>query len=429
MKKLISKGLLGAALCLAAAATANAQEGDRNERWEEAGRSIGEAVEEIGKQLEETFAETFDEDFGREMAEAGQEVGLAMRGLSEELGGLRDWHQNAGDSFDEERSKKFSKSFKVKASDLLFVENKFGKVHVNTWDKNEITVDVTMTGRANDASRAQQVLDAISVQASEEKGMITVRTELGRMQGNNQNGKKGFQIDYTVNMPKGNPLKLRNSFGDVYVGDLNGKADLHVSYGVLKANKLNHDQNLVKVAFGSGDIGYLKGGLLDVDYSTMNVERMDDITVSSSFSKLEVEKAGNVSLKAKFGDVRIGTVDNLTGSGQGSAIDLRHVNEKISMKVEHCGDFDVSSVAKNFKEINVDGSFSKISVKFDPATSFNFDVNLQFADLDANDNLNNFSLVESKSNSKVYRGNFGKNSGGNVKITSRYGDVDFDLGD
>jgi hypothetical protein len=37
--------------------------------------------------------------------------------------------------------------------------------------------------------------------------------------------------------------------------------------------------------------------------------------------------------------------------------------------------------------------------------------------------------VEKKSNSKVYRGNFGKSGGGNVKISSRYGNVDFDLGD
>ncbi len=434
MKKLISNALLGAALCLAALGNAAAQEGDRDkddrdQRWEEAGRRIGETVEEMGKQLEITITDIFDEDFGREMAGVGREVGFAMRELSEELGGVRDPYNNEHGNFDEERARKISRSFKVKPSDQLSVENKFGKVHVNTWDRSEITVDITMIGRANDADRAQRILDAIDVKVSEESGLIAFRTEIGKMQGNSQNGKKGFEINYTVNMPKGNPLKLKNSFGDVYLADLDGKADLNVSYGSLKAENLTHAENFVKVAFGSGDIEHLKGGTLDVDYSKVNVERMGNLTVNSGFSKLSVEKAGNVDLKARYGDVKIGTVDNLVGSAGFSGVDVNQVNEKVNMKVEYCNDFDVNSVARNFKEINVDGSFSKIKVTFDPATSFNFDVNLQYADLDANDNLNNFSFVEKKSNSKVYRGNFGKNGGGNVKISSRYGNVDFDLGD
>jgi hypothetical protein len=434
MKKLISNALLGAALCLAALGNVAAQErgrdkDNRDQRWEEAGRRIGEAVEEVGSELEKTITDIFDEDFGREMAEAGREVGLAMRDLSEELGGMRDHHQNTRGNFDEERSKKISRSFKVKATDQLSIENKFGKVHVNTWDKHEITVDITMIGRANDPNRAQQIVDAINVEVTEAGGVIGFRTEIGKMQGKDHNGKKGFEINYTVNMPKGNPLKLKNSFGDVYLANLDGKADLNVSYGSLKAENLTHAENFVKVAFGSGNVEYLKGGTLDVDYSKVNIERMGNLTVNSGFSKLTVEKAGNVDLKARYGDVQIGTIDNLTGSAGFSGVDVNQVNEKVNMKVEYCNDFDVNSVARNFKEINVDGSFSKISVTFDPATSFNFDVNVQYGDLDANDNLNNFSFVEKKSNSKVYRGNFGKTGGGNVKISSRYGNVDFDLGD
>jgi hypothetical protein len=364
------------------------------------------------------------------MADAGQEVSHAMRILTEEVIDLRDWEQNSRGSFEDEKSRKISRTFKVKASDQLSVENKFGKVHVNTWDRNEITVEVTMTGRANSAERAQQILDAIDVKISEEPGLISFRTEIGKIQSNNNNGKKGFEINYTINMPQNNPLKLKNSFGDVYVGDLNGKADLHVAYGGLKAEKLNHNENFVKVAFGSGSIEYVKGGTIDIDYisSKMNIERVGNVTVSSGFSKLAIEKAGNIEMKARYGEVQIGTVDNLTGSAGFSGFDVDHVNEKIIMKVQYCNDFDVKSVAKNFKEINLDGSFSKIRVQFNPATSFNFDVNLQFAELDAN-NLNNFSFVEKKSTSKVYRGNFGTNSGGIVKINSRYGDVNFNWND
>ncbi len=116
MKKLISNALLGAALCLAALGNAAAQEGDRDkddrdQRWEEAGRRIGETVEEMGKQLEITITDIFDEDFGREMAGVGREVGFAMRELSEDLGGVRDPYNNEHGNFDEERARKISRSF------------------------------------------------------------------------------------------------------------------------------------------------------------------------------------------------------------------------------------------------------------------------------------------------------------------------------
>src|SRR5690606_31439748 len=50
----------------------------------------------------------------------------------------QDFDLNSNTVFDSEKTKTFDKTYKVSESDILAIENKFGKVHINTWNKNEI---------------------------------------------------------------------------------------------------------------------------------------------------------------------------------------------------------------------------------------------------------------------------------------------------
>ncbi|MBK7557733.1 MAG: hypothetical protein IPI54_05295 [Chitinophagaceae bacterium] len=66
-----------------------------------------------------------------------------------------------------EKSKSVNRTYNVSASDRLNISNSFGKVEVNTWNKNEIKVDVSIEVSANTDALAQKMIDRISV--SDEK--------------------------------------------------------------------------------------------------------------------------------------------------------------------------------------------------------------------------------------------------------------------
>jgi hypothetical protein len=397
-------------------------------------KNLERTFEQLGETLESSFKEVgreFENEFGTSLRDLSLHIGgivnETVNEVTNEIDGDAKW--NSSDSFDEEKSKKLSKSYKVNASQQLVVENKFGKVHINTWDKNEITVEVTMIGRANSPEKAQEVLDLIDVKVNEEGNAISFRTEIGKMNNNKNNGKKGFEINYTVNMPRNNSLQVKNSFGDVYLASFNGKANVEVSYGSLKADKLNSADTNVKVSFGSGHIGYVKGGNVEISYGDLDMESTGNINLTSGFSKVKVEQTKDMVLKAKYGGVRIGSANSLEGSAGFSEFRIERVMEKIDMKVQYCNDFEIKEIDKSFKLINLDGGFSSIDLNFARNINFDFDVNLQFADLDTDGELTKFSLVEKKSNSKLYKGTFGKPGGGNIKIVSRYGNVDFNIND
>ncbi len=371
--------------------------------WEDVGREIGEAFRALGQRLETDVKVTADqveetlndpelwENVEQEIAHAGCEATDATRQVSRELS----VHSNKNISFErghfqDEKTKKFSKSFRLSSGEQLAIENKFGKVHINTWDKPEATVEVVMTARSSSDSKAQSLLDRINIVVSENSAEheIMIKTQLDNMS-NWGNGKQSFEINYTVNMPRNNPLRIKNSFGDTYVADCNGKADIQCSYGSLKTERLNHTDNYVKVSFGNGRIGYCKSGDIKVSYSDLEVTDGGNLVIESSFSELQIGNLQTTKIKAKYGSVDVGT------NGKG------------------------------FKSFDIDGSFSDIDLRIPATMGFDFDIKVSYADLDWDDSEVHYKSVEKSGNSKTCIGSFGKSSAGNIRVSSRYGDVDF----
>ena len=72
------------------------------------------------------------------------------------------------------KSKSYSKSYSLSNSDKVKLENQFGEMKINTWDKNEIKVDVQITGKSDDEKRAQEIVDRISIEDGKQSGTVSM---------------------------------------------------------------------------------------------------------------------------------------------------------------------------------------------------------------------------------------------------------------
>ncbi|MDX5421788.1 MAG: hypothetical protein LPK14_06010 [Hymenobacteraceae bacterium] len=307
---------------------------------------------------------------GQEMAQTGHPEDAAM--------------------YDAEKQKTFDKTYKVSKSDVLNIENKFGKVHVNTWNRNEIKVNVVMIARAGTDSKAQEILDKINVVESRSGNTIALKTNMASMNVSG-NSNRSFEINYTISMPEENAIAVKNSFGDVYLAALKGKADISVKYGSLKADRLANTGNIVRLAYGSGSCGYVNGGNVDVAYSNLNVEGTNGLKGQS-----------------KFSDFKIGSL-----------------GEELNMDVKY-GSFKIDNVSKNIRQISLQSGFTPISLNFEDNTAFNFDVSVKFGNFNVDKSLVNITHLEKGYTSSEYKGKFGGESPkGWINITSTYGDVKF----
>src|SRR5437763_1621081 len=76
----------------------------------------------------------------------------------------------------DEYTKKISKSYDVNKDATLSVKNKFGKVHCENWDKNTISIDVTITVTASNQEKANKYFDKIRIDITGSNSLVTAVT-------------------------------------------------------------------------------------------------------------------------------------------------------------------------------------------------------------------------------------------------------------
>lgn len=326
---------------------------------------------------------------------------------------------------DSEKRKSVNKSYKVSSSTFVQLSNSFGKMHVETWDKNELKVDIEIVARASSDDSAQDLLDKITINIvdSNPASSVSFSTSIA----NNKSGRNtSFEINYTVSMPATNRLNLKNSFGDVYLGDMTGNAEIDVEYGNLKAGKLTGESE-VKLAFGSGysEIDVIDKGELKVSYSKLGVEKIGNMDVQSSFSTFEAEKAGSIDLVAKYGEVEIEEIDVLEADVNFSGFDLGRVNKSLVLDIDYGGSL-VIGVSKSAQLFDIESSFGPVNIDLEPGMNASIEANLSFCNLKYDESQIKFSKVIKDHTSSEYAGKIGTGSGTTIKIISKYGDVRID---
>jgi hypothetical protein len=284
-----------------------------------------------------------------------------------------------GDDID--KKKNISKTYTVGPNDKLEIENSFGNVVINTWDKKEIKVDVEIGAKASTEEKAQQMLDEISVKEDQSGNTISWRTDIGdinddrhgKHKNNDENDRK-FYIDYTVYMPASNALTIENSFGKTKVPDFNGQVNLTSKFGGLTTGKLaNVDE--IDVEFGDADLGPIHNG---------------DITFKFNSRSFIEKVSGSVKVKSEFsGNVQF-SVDN------------------------------------SIEELSLNESYSTIRMTVNKGLSAKFDIHTSFGNFH---NSTDFTINEDKedddSGPKFDRDYSGQSGDGKakIKIKSSFGKV------
>ena len=281
-----------------------------------------------------------------------------------------------GDDVDKKRT--ISKTYTVGPDDRLSIENSFGNVSVETWDKNIIQVDVEIGVRASTDEKAQQMLDQISVTDHQSGQNIEFKTDIGRMGGKGNNNRnednRRFYIDYKISMPARNPLHIENSFGKTIIPDFTGQTSLTSKFGELTTGKITNAK-LIHVEFGKANIGWLT----------------------------------NADVIFKFNSKS--TVAGISG------------NSKVD--VQFCSQVNVL-IDNAIKELSVYESYSTVNLRVSPSLSAQFEVYTNFGSYK---NKTNFNISEENQDDnsgpkfdKNYSGTAGSGSA-KIKIKSSFGSV------
>ena len=196
------------------------------------------------------------------------------------------------------KSKSYTKSYNLSGNDKVSLNNQFGEMKLNTWDKNEVKVDVSIVGKADEEPRAQEILDRISIIDSKDGNTVSFKTKFadeddkGKKERNKDNkdehNNEGMEINYTVYLPATATLDAQNQFGKMIVPDYRGEAVIECKFGSLTAGKISNAKE-VTVEFGEATIAQINGGKLNIKFSEGTVNKLSgDVKTDLEFSQVKL---------------------------------------------------------------------------------------------------------------------------------------------
>lgn len=185
-------------------------------------------------------------------------------------------------------SKTVEKSFPYQAGDELNIEGEKADVQVESWEKDQISVQIIFTAQHPDKKMAQRDLEWIQYQVEKIQEKIYLRNYLKVPTGQDK-PKSTLKARFIIKVPSDCPVYLKSQFGMVRIRDLANQVRLNSTFTNIG---LENIQGSIDVTSRFGD---LDGKFID---GTMFVNaRRTDISLR--------ELKGSYDLKTSYGTLNI----------------------------------------------------------------------------------------------------------------------------
>lgn len=266
-----------------------------------------------------------------------------------------------------EESKRITKVMAVDPSARVEVTNKYGDMHIHTWNEDSVKIIIDYTISAKDQKRFAKLKESVDFEFIETTHYVIARTlflnagmDMFRDLSSviTSSPSSSINVNYEIYVPENAKLQINNKYGNVYAADMSGDVTFNLAYGVFKSHDfIGHTD--ITLNNCEATINHINVGLLSLTYSN-----------------LLLSSAGNIKLNSNASEVKIYTIDAITVDGKSDQI-----------KIEQCG------------KANVTGSFSK------------FEVDNLSGNLNANTKYGNMDIYLSKAHQ------------GDLMINSKYTDI------
>lgn len=273
-------------------------------------------------------------------------------------------------SFATEYTKTTSKSFDVNPGVLLDIRAEFGDIKAHNWDKQKISIEATITVNASNQSKADERFEKIELEMEGGKDLVSIISsiESGFFSSKSNN----ISIDFLIYYPRDSRLKLNMEFGSVFFEDIKGATDINMEYGSFNARELSSIENQIEISFGKFQVSKIANANIEIDYGGCEIEEANKLNLHTSFSgNINIGKVDDLILKSSYDKINIGEAKTVNGSIQFSGFSLEKLQSSIKMKTAY-GSFKLLSIAPDFELIDLNSEFCSLKLYVDLTSNFNF---------------------------------------------------------
>lgn len=329
------------------------------------------------------------------------------------------------------KEKVIKKSFNVNADATFNITNRYGNINVATWNENKIEIEVTLKVEGNNEDKVNKKLEELDVAFQSAPSKVTAITTIN---GNSSStswwnkktsSKVKMEINYVVKMPITNNAELFNDYGNITLDKLEGNALIKCDYGKITTKELMGKSNVVKFDYSNNCyFEYINNGKITADYSGFTLAKTNNLDLKADYTKSVIEASENVNYNCDYGSLKIDNINNINGKGDYLTLRLGNVFKNVKLRGDY-GSVKIDRMGSKAKNIDINTEFTGITIGYDTAYHFNFNIDLDYASLRESDGFN-FINKEIGHVGKRYIGYYGsKNTENLVQIKSEYGSVTF----
>ncbi|HUX84916.1 MAG TPA: DUF4097 family beta strand repeat-containing protein [Chitinophagaceae bacterium] len=289
--------------------------------------------------------------------------------------------------------KTIQKDYSVSDKAQLHLGNKYGKMVLHTWDKNEISATIVVSGYGNSQDEARKLTDLVDIDASQAPGNgdVTISTSYNKpsrgfsslwhlLFSGIKGGKGHVNIDYDVYVPKSlRMLEVEDNYGDVIADAIPTPCDMSINYCNYNLTSIT-GPFVLKMNYSKGTIARATSISLSAQYSTLDNEQAGAINTHSSYSNYHLSTVGTFSLHSAYDQVNIDQVDDISGESDYTYYHIGKLMKSLNLNLTY-GDIKVANLAPDFHSIRLKSTYGGVYFGMDPKTQFRLDAHFSYGNL------------------------------------------------
>jgi hypothetical protein len=328
------------------------------------------------------------------------------------------------------KEKTITEEFSVNSDAILKITNSYGAVHLTSWDKNTVAVEVVIKTNGNSEKKVTERLEQIDVEFSNAANMVSAKTKFNSGSKawwkRNKRNSVNTVVNYTVKFPKNNVLDITTEYGTIYIDKATNKTLLSADYGSMEIGELLGENNSLNLDYCTDvSIAYMKSGRINADYSSFMINEAGNVSLNADNTKSEFGTVNNIEYNCDYNTLQIAQANNVQGAGDYLSLRLGTISGNVDLEADY-GSIKIATMTNNAGNISIESEFAGIKIGYQPQYYFNFEFELDYASLKGEEPFEiNKRIIESGEG--YYEGFYGKNNSNNsIIINAEYGSIRFE---
>lgn len=282
-----------------------------------------------------------------------------------------------------EYTRQINRSFKVSNHATIEVSNKYGRVQVIPWETDSVKFSIDLRIKAKDKQKLEKIKQNVDFEFTSGQSYLVAKTTFGEnssdvfrdivdIAGSYLSSSNSVNINYTIMVPSAATMKIENKFGNVYLDDYEGSLTLVLSYGDMKANRLNGRTD-IKLTSGDGEVNFIRDGQVFVSYANMHIREASRLVTQTRSSVVTIDKAASLKINSRRDKFFINEAGSISGESYFSNITLGTLTKDLNVSCKY-GNFNLDGIQRTFSMINLNSELTNLTLAFEKPVAFDFEL-------------------------------------------------------